>query len=206
MAIVFPCPNCGATQSVNDDETSTQCQFCGNSITVPEALRPKNAAPAPTPAMPQAIPYAGLTGFPGLSGLPVNLDINKLRDLGHAIRSGDRNQAAQIYQAIFGVDAAQAQQMVDAMLAHHGATFRMNLPPVIQMGGAPPVMQIGNPPPAQWLPLLRRIQDAGKFVAIWASPGDAQIALGQLDQRRLCLRVHCECEQQAREFLAAYDS
>jgi DNA-binding beta-propeller fold protein YncE len=149
MAIVFPCPHCGATQSVNDDETATQCQFCGNSITVPEALRPKNAAPAPTPAVPQAISFAGLAGFPGMSGLPLNLDINKLRALGHAVRAGDKAQAAQLYQDIFGVDSAQAQQMVEAMLAHHGAVFQMSLPPIIQTGNVPPVFQMGSPPPAQ---------------------------------------------------------
>ena len=150
MAIVFPCPHCGATQSVNDDESSTQCQFCGNSITVPEALRPKAAAPDPAaPAMPQAISFAGLAGFPGMSGLPLNLDINKLRDLGHAVRAGDQARAAQLYQDIFGVDSAQAQQMVEAMMTHHGAVFQMNMPPVIQMGNVPPVAQMGGMPPIQ---------------------------------------------------------
>ena len=144
MAIVFPCPHCGATQSINDDETSALCQFCGNSITAPEALRPKTAPPAPAaPAAPQAISFAGLAGFPGMSGLPLNLDINKLRDLGYAVRAGDKAQAAQHYQDIFGVDSGQAQQMVDAMLAHHGAVFQVNMPPVIQMGSAPQGIQMG---------------------------------------------------------------
>lgn len=150
MAIVFPCPHCGATQSVNDDETSAQCQFCGNSMTVPEALRPKTAPPAPAaPAISPAISFAGLAGFPSLAGLPLNLDINKLRDLGHAVRAGDQAQAAQLYQNIFGVDSAQAQQMVDAMLAHHGAVFQMNMPPMVQMGSTPSVIQMGSLPPAQ---------------------------------------------------------
>jgi hypothetical protein len=63
--VVFPCPNCGASQSVDDSIVSMRCQFCGTTITVPAGLRgadqPPGApyvssSPAPAPPAPYYVP------------------------------------------------------------------------------------------------------------------------------------------------------
>lgn len=59
----------------------------------------------------------------------------------------------------------------------------------------------GNPSAIEWLPLLKRVQSAGKFVAFVAEPRDVPVALRELDPRRLCLRVHCASEKEACDFL-----
>lgn len=44
---VFACPSCGASLSVDDDGSATTvCQFCGNTVIIPEELRSRPAAPA----------------------------------------------------------------------------------------------------------------------------------------------------------------
>ena len=57
--LVFPCPSCGASLSVDSSASSVQCQFCGSSAAVPASLRrssPSNApyaAPAPASGLPE---------------------------------------------------------------------------------------------------------------------------------------------------------
>src|SRR5215468_399754 len=106
--IVFPCPNCGASQSVDPDTKSFQCQFCGTTITVPEELRPK-APPQPPPmagmAGPAPVSFGGTMG-PAMGGLPgmfLNMDVNKLRAMALAARAGNIDEAARLYSEAFGV-------------------------------------------------------------------------------------------------------
>src|SRR3990172_6181441 len=47
---VFACPSCGASLHVEGDASTLKCQFCGNTVVVPEDLRRKAPAPAPGPA------------------------------------------------------------------------------------------------------------------------------------------------------------
>ena len=42
---VFNCPSCGARLTVEGDEAQVKCQFCDNTVIVPEELRPKRSAP-----------------------------------------------------------------------------------------------------------------------------------------------------------------
>ena len=165
MAIVFACPNCGANQSVNDDETSTQCQFCGNTITVPENLRPKAAPPAPPPAAyPAAVPgtttfsTGGTFDMPGMAALPgmfMNMDLNKLRDMAMAARNGDTAEAARLYQENFGVSPEDAMQAAQLMAQHHHivlSNMQFGTPNVIQMGSQPAMVPMSSPTPVYNLP------------------------------------------------------
>ena len=157
--IIFPCPNCGATQSVDETAVSTQCQFCGNTITVPENLRPKPAAPDPALGAQQTYSFGGATGtpsmgaMPGLTGMPglpsmfMNMDLNKLRAMAMAARSGDVNEAARLYSENFGVSQEDAMQAAQLMMQHHPVVLsqfsqmQFGTPQVVQMGGTPQVIQ-----------------------------------------------------------------
>ena len=58
--------------------------------------------------------------------------------------------------------------------------------------------------PTEWIPLLRRIQEAGKFVAIEVEAREAGKAVQELDPNLLYLRVSCESEDEAKEILRLY--
>ena len=56
--IVFPCASCGASLSVEQGASMTQCQFCGTTVMVPAGLG--GAAPQPGPSYtppPPNMPY-----------------------------------------------------------------------------------------------------------------------------------------------------
>jgi hypothetical protein len=154
--IVFPCPNCGASQSVDDTTVSTQCQFCGNTISVPENLRPKVTPPPPAQAESQSYSFGGasgmapmgMAGMPGLPGMFMNMDLNKLRAMAMAARSGNKAEAARLYSETFGVGPDEAMQAAELMSSHlHGVLNQMQFDtPMNQMGSNAPVVQIGGVP------------------------------------------------------------
>jgi hypothetical protein len=152
--VVFPCPNCGASQSVEEGTVSTQCQFCGNTVAVPEELRPKTPPPAPaapaTPSYsfgnPAGVPgMSGMPGMPGMTGMPgmfLNMDISKLKAMAMAARAGDKTEAARLYSEAFGVSPEQAMQAAELMATHHPLVLSQ-----MQMGNSA-MMQLGGTPPA----------------------------------------------------------
>jgi hypothetical protein len=154
MEIVFPCPNCGANQSVDDSATSVQCQFCGTTITVPENLRAKPAQLPPPAATTQTFSFSSTTNLPGMAAMPgmfLNMDIGKLREMALAARAGNQAEAARLYQETFGVSPQEAQQAAELMSSHHHivlSQMQMGAPQVFQMGsvpaGAPPMMPSGT--------------------------------------------------------------
>jgi hypothetical protein len=158
MSIVFPCPHCGASQNVNDTDTATQCQFCGNNISVPEELRPKAAAPDPAAAMPQSFSFSGAAAMPGMAGMPgmfLNMDIGKLRAMAMAARAGDKAEAARLYVENFGVSPEEAMQAAELMSSHHHIVLgqmQMGNAPVIHLGGLPASAPISSPTPIYNLP------------------------------------------------------
>ena len=119
--IVFPCPHCGASISVDGSATSTQCQFCGSSAAVPDELRPKVAPPDPAaPAMSISDLYSGM---PGMSGMSQNFDVGKLKAMADAVRAGNKIEAIRLYRENFGVDLAAARQAVDLMTSGRSVGF-----------------------------------------------------------------------------------
>ncbi len=151
--IIFPCPNCGATQSVDEATVSTQCQFCGNTISVPENLRPKTAPPDPSQAAPQAYTFGaatsgvpvssipGMAALASMAGLPdafLNMDVNKLRAMAMAARAGDKAEAARLYSETFGVSPDEAMRVAELMSQHHHVVLSQ-----MPFGGSTPNIQMG---------------------------------------------------------------
>ena len=54
------------------------------------------------------------------------------------------------------------------------------------------------------MPLLKKIQGAGRFVAIQIDAWEVERAVRELDCRRLYLRVDCQSEQEARDVLKEF--
>ncbi|QLQ06165.1 MAG: hypothetical protein HZY76_08970 [Anaerolineae bacterium] len=46
---IFECPACGAKLSTDGTQIQIKCEYCGNTVVVPDSLRVKPAAPAQTP-------------------------------------------------------------------------------------------------------------------------------------------------------------
>lgn len=59
----------------------------------------------------------------------------------------------------------------------------------------------GAPPATHWIPVLRRIQRAGKGVQLDVAPGEVEFLLQHLSARGLFLRTSCATEAEARELL-----
>jgi hypothetical protein len=163
--IVFPCPNCGASQNVEEGAVSTQCQFCGNTVSVPEELRPKTPQPAPV-SMPQKFSFGGAAGMPGMPGMFLNMDLSKLKAMALAARAGDKAQAARLYQESFGVSPEEAMQAAELMAAHHPlvlSNMQMSISPVVQMGAVPQSAPYAAPSPIYNLPSPQMVNNSNRI-------------------------------------------
>ena len=180
--IVFPCPNCGATQSVDDSTVSTQCQFCGNTIAVPENLRPKAAPPDPAQAAPLTYSFGGATGMAPMASMPMagmaslpsmfrNMDLNKLREMAMAARSGNTAEAARLYSEAFGVGPDEAMQAAELMAAHHPVVLsHMQFSaPVIQTSSNAPSVPMSSPSPIYNLPSPPVVGGRSRAGGRWAA-------------------------------------
>lgn len=108
MAETFNCPKCGAPLETDGQETTIHCEYCGESVVVPQELR-VNKQPQPDAGhipmeFEQPAPSANYSGKLGAS---------QVRQMMMAIRSGQNAQAASIFQAGTGVNQATAQQTID---------------------------------------------------------------------------------------------
>jgi uncharacterized Zn finger protein (UPF0148 family) len=101
MAQSFTCPSCGAPLNYNGDGSSTiSCPYCYTSVIVPPELRTQQAQPV------AADVSSALSG-----------QAHKLRELSNLIRTKQGAQAIALYQQVYGVDSATAQQLVSQLLA-----------------------------------------------------------------------------------------
>ena len=71
--VVFPCPSCGASLSVDESAAAVQCQFCGSTAMVPAALR----GPAPQPSAPYTPPVSSAPYYVPMM-TPVMPDTNRI--------------------------------------------------------------------------------------------------------------------------------
>ena len=100
--LVFPCPSCGASLSVEAGASTVQCQFCGTTAAIPKDLRGQ--------ATPSNPPYSP-------PGLNYGTDRTQLAAMGDAVRAGNTAEAIRLYQAQFSVGQAEAQQAVSQLAA-----------------------------------------------------------------------------------------
>ncbi len=103
---VLSCPSCGASLSIEQGASTALCAFCGNTSVVPQELR------GPTPSTPQNLPGQKPVY---LSGMPLMDQLPRLRELGDLVRAGRRDDAARLYQDLFGSNEMQARAAVDQL-------------------------------------------------------------------------------------------
>jgi hypothetical protein len=58
----------------------------------------------------------------------------------------------------------------------------------------------------QWVPLIRRIQKAGKCIQVFAEVKDIPKLLGEVSARGLCIVTRCDSEQEARDLITTVGS
>lgn len=121
--IVFPCPSCGASVSADEGASQVQCQFCGNTAYVPGSSgKPAAQAygaplpsmapqPGPVSAAPQSVAYHDRRGRPAM------LNYAEFKVIADAVRAGDKAQAAMLFQQMFQVSPAEAQQDIETLAA-----------------------------------------------------------------------------------------
>jgi len=130
--VVFACPSCGASLSADPSASSVQCQFCGNTATVPASLRTSPPSFSSTPAYTIPDPISGAFGG----------DRTKLAAIGDAVRAGDKGLAIRLYQEQFGADQPSAQQAVDQLAA--GQSVQVGA----MANGLPEYLQVSQVAPA----------------------------------------------------------
>ncbi len=123
MAETFNCPKCGAPLETDGKETSIHCEYCGENVIVPQSLRTDNAS-APGGVQFPTQPVSGGVQFPTQPGQPFpagnfsgRMAPAQLRQMMMAIRAGQLEDAARLFQAGTGVSEGQARQTV-AMIAN----------------------------------------------------------------------------------------
>jgi streptogramin lyase len=109
---VLSCPSCGASLGFEEGEATAQCQFCGNTVMIPEELRRAQPGAQPAPAA------SGVR----VGGVPLLDQLPKLREMGDLVRAGRRDEAAQIYRQLFGGTESEARGAVDLMAAGQPVT------------------------------------------------------------------------------------
>jgi DNA-binding beta-propeller fold protein YncE len=98
---------------VEEGAATAQCQFCGNTIVVPEELRRQSSeAPAAAPSQSPVL-VGGMSFFEQLP---------KLREMGDLVRAGRRDEAIRLYQELFGASAQEAAGAVDQLAAGQPVT------------------------------------------------------------------------------------
>jgi len=102
---VLQCPSCGANQTYDGGpEITFACQFCGTTIIVPEALRPK--------APPSAAASAGAVDVRALLG---DLSLDKFAELKRLAQAGQAIEAIRLYREMTGVGLREAKEAVDRL-------------------------------------------------------------------------------------------
>jgi len=91
--------------------------------------------------------------------------------------------------SIYHLDGPGALPHLDALLE------------IPQLGGIQWVPGAGSPPTREWVPLLKRIQAAGKNLHLGVAPQDIESLLEQISPRGVMFRTHCASEQEARALL-----
>jgi DNA-directed RNA polymerase subunit RPC12/RpoP len=120
MAETFNCPSCGAPLETDGKETSIHCEYCGETVIVPQNLRTANtSAPGPVqiPTQPDQPVQPG--NFRG------RMDPSQLRQMMMAIRAGQLEEAARFFQQGTGADEAQSRQTVEMIANQISGTNRI---------------------------------------------------------------------------------
>lgn len=104
-----------------------------------------------------------------------------------------KRQTEFLDHSIYHLDGPGAIQHLDALL---------ELPRLQAIQWVPGA---GAPPMREWLPLLKRIQEAGRNLVLDVTPEDIQPLITNLDIKGLCLRTWCGSKEEAEELLRSVE-
>ncbi|MDD5705448.1 MAG: hypothetical protein PHR35_05950 [Kiritimatiellae bacterium] len=105
---------------------------------------------------------------------------------------------ADVDHAIYHLDGEEEIQHLDALLAIERLRLIQWIPSTRM--AAPEYRK-----PLNWIPLFRRIQEAGKAVLIYCPPQDVSALLSKIDRSRAILFVNCEDVRTAEQTLLDLD-
>lgn len=91
--------------------------------------------------------------------------------------------------SIFHLDGPGALHHLDSLLA------------IPELNGIQWVYGAGNPTAAHWIPVLKKIQDAGKLIHITVVPSDIPVLLENLKPEGMLIQLFCESEEEAKDIV-----
>lgn len=128
--VVFACPSCGASLSVEEGAATTRCQFCYNTVIVPEEMR------TPKPSVTPNVVGGMGANSPGMANLMGQSQ--QLKEMGNLIRAGNTLEAIKHYRQLFGSGLAEAKDAVDRLAAGQSVqVMHMGTPTNIQVDRGP---------------------------------------------------------------------
>jgi hypothetical protein len=109
------------------------------------------------------------------------------------------------FEELFLPPLIETMHMVDHRIYHLDGTVALQhldrLLDVPEIQAIQWVPGDGHEAVLQWVPLIRRIQKAGKGVQVCARPEDVPGLLNEVSARGLCIVTTCDSEQEARDLL-----
>jgi LSD1 subclass zinc finger protein len=105
IAKTFECPSCGASLQAPGGAATMQCAYCGTSVVVPQDLRTSSTT-NPGGAAPASLDFGQLMGEAIRMGQVVRL-----------ARGGMQAEALQLYRQNTGVEAGQAEKVIQAIIS-----------------------------------------------------------------------------------------
>lgn len=91
--------------------------------------------------------------------------------------------------SVYHLDGPGALKHLDAILK------------IPNLNGVQWVYGAGQPSARHWIPVLKKIQDAGKTIQVDTAPGDLDVLLRELRPEGVMYMAHCNCEQDARDLI-----
>ncbi len=107
MPKTFTCPTCGGPLHVprdGGDEPTIQCEHCGNTVIVPEALRVRAPASSASAELPQTLDLNSLLAQAGQFG-----------EVAQLVKAGKKIEAIKLYRELTGVGLKEAKDAVEQL-------------------------------------------------------------------------------------------
>jgi ribosomal protein L7/L12 len=144
---VFKCPTCGAPLTYEGGaEATVKCQYCGNTVVVPEELREADTAP---PIAEPAASRAARLEFP----------LDKAQEISDLVRAGNKIEAIKLYRELTGAGLAESKDAIERFAA--GEPLQITRTTVTTQGA-----RLGQIAPERLAEVLRLTQSGNKIEAI----------------------------------------
>ncbi len=161
--VVFACPSCGASLSVEEGAATTRCQFCYNTVIVPEEMR------TPKPSVTPNVVGGMGANSPGMANLMGQSQ--QLKEMGNLIRAGNTLEAIKLYRQLFGSGLAEAKDAVDRLAAGQSVqVMYMGTPTTLQVDRGPSA-NMGGPTFIPTVQTVHQPMQSIQPVIITGNPG-----------------------------------